>query len=105
MKKYILTLAVLGTLASASAYAQAPSKTNATGAATTGTPVKKGGDKENFKEMDKDGDGKLSKVEVDGSDRKHLKKDFAAIDTNADGFISKDELKAYRAAHKATKAK
>lgn len=93
MKKNILTLVLLGTLVSVGAYAQAPATTTrqANGAA------KKGGDKENFKEMDKDSDGKLSKAEVDASDRKHLKKNFATIDANSDGFITKQELKAYKA--------
>lgn len=91
MKKNILTLVLLGTLASAGAYAQTPAST------TTTAPATKKGDKDNFKEMDKDNDGKLSKAEVDASDRKHLKKNFAVIDTNTDGFITKDEVKAYKA--------
>ena len=105
MKTNILTLVLLSTLASAGAYAQTPSKTAATSTAPAGEPTKKGGDKDNFKEMDKDGDGKLSKAEVDGSDRKGIIKNFANVDTNADGFITKDELKAYKANRKATKAK
>jgi Ca2+-binding EF-hand superfamily protein len=105
MKKSILTLVALTTLATAGAYAQTPTKAGTTTTtAPVSTPSKKGGDKDNFKEMDKDNDGKLSKVEVDGSDRKHIKKDFATIDTNADGFITKDELKAYKSTRQSTKA-
>jgi hypothetical protein len=105
MKNKMLTLVLLGTLASVGAYAQTPSKTNATTTtAPASAPTKKGGDKDNFKEMDKDGDGKLSKAEVDGSDRKGIIKNFATADANADGFITKDELKVYRDNRKATKA-
>jgi hypothetical protein len=106
MKNKMLTLVLLGTLASVGAYAQSPTKAGSTSttAPTTSTPTKKGGDKDNFKEMDKDGDGKLSKAEVDGSDRKGIIKNFATADANADGFVTKDELKAYRANRKATKA-
>lgn len=38
--------------------------------------------------MDINNDGKLSEAEVDGP----LKRDFAKIDTDGDGFISKTEL-------------
>lgn len=90
MKKYILALTVLGIFAVAGANAQ-------TTAPTAQKPKK---DKDNFKEMDKDNDGKLSKAEVDAGDRKHLQKNFTTIDTNKDMFITKDEIKAYKAAHK-----
>ena len=39
-------------------------------------------------EMDANKDGKLSKAEVKGK----LLNDFSKIDTNADGFITKEEL-------------
>lgn len=39
--------------------------------------------------MDKDMDGKLSKMEVDDKLAKH----FDKIDTNGDGFITKEEFK------------
>lgn len=104
MKKTILTVVALTTLATAGAYAQTPSKTGTTTTAPAGQPSKKGGDKDNFKEMDKNNDGKLSKAEVDGSNRKGFIKNFGAADTNADGYITKDELKAYKANRKATKA-
>jgi len=41
-----------------------------------------------LKEMDKNEDGKLSKAEVKGP----LKDEFAKIDTDEDGFISKKEF-------------
>ncbi|TLP79162.1 EF-hand domain-containing protein [Maribacter sp. ACAM166] len=41
-----------------------------------------------LKQMDKNEDGKLSKNEVKGP----LKNDFAKIDTDKNGFISKKEL-------------
>lgn len=92
MKKYILALSVFGAFTIAA---------NAQTAAPQQEKPKK--DKDNFKEMDKDHDGKLSKAEVDASDRKHLQKNFTAIDTNKDMYVTKDELKAYRAAHKDAK--
>ena len=44
---------------------------------------------ERFKAMDKDGDGKVSRAEFSG-----LPARFARVDTNKDGFIDKDEVKA-----------
>ena len=41
-----------------------------------------------FAQMDSDKDGKLSKAEVKGP----LANDFAKIDLNSDGFITKEEL-------------
>lgn len=102
MKKSILTLVALTTLATAGAYAQTPAKVGSTTTAPSNTTPKK--DRDNFKEMDKDGDGKLSKAEVGGSDRKGFIKNFGTADTNSDGYITKDELKAYKANRKATKA-
>ncbi|NSL85299.1 EF-hand domain-containing protein [Chitinophaga solisilvae] len=55
-----------------------------------------------FKKIDTDGDGKLSKAEVDtaadkdGKGFTRLKEKFGAIDSNKDGFIDKEELKAFR---------
>jgi len=56
-----------------------------------------------FKKIDTDGDGKLSKAEVDAAASKDdnkglakLKENFDTIDANKDGFLDKDELKAYR---------
>ena len=54
-----------------------------------------------FKKIDTDGDGKLSKTEVDAAAKDNqklsrLKDNFDAIDANKDSFIDKEELKAYR---------
>ena len=57
-----------------------------------------------FDTLDADKDGKLSKAEVDQSDKGKLKENFAAIDSNKDSFIDKAELKAYKKEKKAEKA-
>lgn len=49
-----------------------------------------------FNKLDADKDGKLSKEEVDKSEKGRLKENFTAIDTNKDTYLDKDELKAYR---------
>ena len=41
-----------------------------------------------FSQMDHDQDNQLSEEELEGP----LKKDFSAIDTNSDGYISMEEL-------------
>ncbi len=41
-----------------------------------------------LKDLDKDGDGQLSKAELKGP----LKDDFAKVDTNEDGFITETEF-------------
>ena len=47
---------------------------------------------ERFKAADKDGDGKISRAEAVALP--HIAKHFDEIDTNKDGFITKEELKA-----------
>ncbi|MBS0028350.1 EF-hand domain-containing protein [Chitinophaga sp. 22321] len=91
MTKHLLAAGLLvATLASVKTYAQQPQQQQ---------PQQ---DREGFfKKIDTDGDGKLSKTEVDvaSKDNKRLAKlkdNFDAIDTNKDTFIDKDELKAYR---------
>lgn len=42
-----------------------------------------------LKDLDSNGDGKLSKKEIKGP----LKDNFDKIDTNKDGFLTEDELK------------
>ena len=59
---------------------------------------------ERIKAADKDGDGKISRAEAVALPR--LAKHFDEIDTNKDGFITKDEMKAFhdkRAANRPTK--
>ena len=48
---------------------------------------------ERMKAADKDGDGKLSRAEAVALPR--LAKHFDEIDTNKDGFITKEEMKAF----------
>jgi len=50
---------------------------------------------ERMKAADKDGDGKIRRAEADAS-LPRLAKNFDAIDTNKDGFVTKDEMKAFR---------
>ena len=52
---------------------------------------------EMWKQLDANGDGKLSKEEVANHPR--LVKDFDAIDANKDGFLSSEELQAARQRH------
>ena len=57
-----------------------------------------------LKALDKDGDGRISREEAAAAPR--LAQNFAKIDTNGDGFLTKDELKAARhAMHQAHWAK
>ena len=83
MKKNMLILMVAGTLAAFSANAQAPKKV-----------------KMNFKKLDTNKDGKISKAEVEALGNRSYLPVFDAIDVNNDGFATKKELKAYKKAHK-----
>ena len=58
---------------------------------------------ERMKAADKDGDGKISRAEAVALPR--LAKHFDEIDTNKDGFVSKEEMKASREKHAAHKSK
>lgn len=49
-----------------------------------------------FAEADKDGDGQLDRIEVQGMNER-LAKNFERVDANADGELSRDELKAMHA--------
>jgi Ca2+-binding EF-hand superfamily protein len=48
-----------------------------------------------LKAADKDQDGKISKAEADAS-LPRLAKNFPTIDANNDGFITRDEMRAWR---------
>ncbi len=50
---------------------------------------------ERMKAADKNADGKISREEADAS-MPRLAKKFDAIDANKDGFVTKDEMKAFR---------
>lgn len=65
---------------------------------------KKGDHESVLEKLDANKDGKLSKAEVDASDKAKLKEKFADIDTNKDSFLDKVELKAYKKEKKAEKA-
>lgn len=49
---------------------------------------------ERLKAADKNGDGKISREEANAS-LPRLAKNFDAIDTNKDGFVTKEEMRAF----------
>ncbi len=49
---------------------------------------------ERWKAADTDGDGALSKAEVDAAKMTHLSRDFDKLDKNKDGKLSPDEIRA-----------
>ncbi|MCA0396331.1 MAG: EF-hand domain-containing protein [Bacteroidetes bacterium] len=49
-----------------------------------------------FKKLDTNSDDKISKEEADKAAFKMIKDHFTDIDSNKDGYISKDEFKAFR---------
>ena len=49
---------------------------------------------ERWKAADKDGDGALSKAEVDAAKMSHLSRDFDKLDKNKDGKLTPDEIRA-----------
>ncbi|HEX4858204.1 MAG TPA: EF-hand domain-containing protein [Usitatibacteraceae bacterium] len=56
-----------------------------------------------LKAADKDGDGRISKAEADAA-LPRIAKHFAEIDTNKDGYLTRDELRAWHQAHGGRKA-
>ena len=58
---------------------------------------------ERLKAADKDGDGKISRAEAVALPR--IAKHFDEIDTNKDGFITREELKAFHDKRAANKPK
>ena len=58
---------------------------------------------ERLKAADKDGDGKISRAEAASMPR--LAKHYDEIDTNKDGFITREEMKAYREKQAANRSK
>lgn len=51
------------------------------------------GMQERWKAADKDGDGALSRAEVDGAGMKMLSRDFDKLDKNKDGKLTPDEIR------------
>jgi len=49
--------------------------------------------RDHWKSADKDGDGSLSRAEVEAAHMKRLLRDFDKLDTNKDGKLSEDEIK------------
>jgi len=49
---------------------------------------------ERMKSADKDSDGKISRAEADAS-MPRLAKNFDAIDANKDGFVTREEMRAF----------
>ena len=101
MKKVTVTLfaALLSASLGASlAFAEAPLSPPADG---KGERAHKMHDR--LKAADKDGDGKISRAEVVALPR--LAKHFDEIDTNKDGFLDREEMKAWHQKHAANKPK
>lgn len=104
IKSLALASAVAFAPALALAQAPAPSAPGATApAASNPAPVaakgerkghKRGERGERFKKADSNGDGALSKAEVDAAGMKRLSSNFDKIDANKDGKITKEEMKA-----------
>ena len=67
--------------------------------ATTTATAPKGERSSHFKKADADGNGTLSRAEVDKS-MPRLAGKFDEIDTNKDGQLSRDEMKAWKKTHK-----
>jgi Ca2+-binding EF-hand superfamily protein len=50
--------------------------------------------REHWKSADKDGDGALSRAEVDAAKMQKLARDFDKLDKNKDGKLTEDEIRA-----------
>ena len=71
----------------------------ALGFAADNTTAPKGERGSHFKKADTDGNGTLSRAEVEKS-MPRLAEKFDQIDTNKDGQLSRDEMKAWKKTHK-----
>ena len=83
----VMTALLSASIVASSAFAQAP----------TDAPKGERAYKmhERMKAADKDSDGKISRTEA--AELPRLAKHFDEIDTNKDGFITKEEMQAHRA--------
>ena len=91
----LVTVLLLASIGASVVFAQTPPE------ATKGDRAHKM--QERFKAADKDGDGRISRAEAVVLPR--IAKHFDEIDTNTDGFITKEELKARRDKRAAQKQK
>jgi hypothetical protein len=98
MKKLACSLAVLGLLLAGTASAADPSPENGMGSATHQKREKKHRPK--FAECDAGNKGHLTWDEAKTCFPRMSREKFDAVDANKDGGITREELKAYRAAHK-----
>ena len=101
-------IAIAGLLAVAPALVLAQTTTPAPAAGATTPATKDAGAKgghmskrgERFKAADKDGDGAISKAEAEAAGMKRVSANFDKLDTNKDGKLTRDEMKAGRVAHR-----
>ena len=87
----VVTALLSASIGASSAFAQAPAQ------APTDAPKGERAHKmhERMKAADKDGDGRISRAEA--AELPRLARHFDEIDTNKDGFITKEEMRAHRA--------
>ena len=97
-----LIAASLTALATSFAFAQTPAEPAKTEKTDKGEK-RAAHMQERLKAADKNGDGKISREEAAASLPK-LAKRFDKIDVNKDGFITKEEMKAWHDQHAARKA-
>ena len=93
----VVTALLSASIGASSAFAQAPAQ------APTDAPKGERAHKmhERMKAADKDGDGRISRTEA--AELPRLAKHFDQIDTNKDGFLGREEMKAWRQKHTANK--
>ena len=89
----IVTVLLLASIGASAAFAQSPPESPKVDRAHKMH--------ERLKAADTDGDGKISRAEAVALP--WLAKHFDEIDTNKDGFLTKEEIKAHREKHRAHK--
>ncbi len=92
--KSLITLATAVTIATLATGVFAQPTTAEANASPSASPTQR-------QKMDKDGDGRISRAEA--ANRPKMAQYFDQIDTNKDGYLSRDELKAAQAMRKAQK--
>ena len=97
MKKLASALIVMSLLLAGTALAaDSPAAHNG----TQTTKQHKGKKRAKFEDCDKDNSGSLNWDEAHACFPRMTKEKFDAIDANKDGVLTKEEIKAYRGAHK-----